>query len=86
MKYCPALGERTVIGAKTTFDTKERTTLYCFAVYTKDTGSAGPLTVLKVEDVDNDFHFARENTWELGSTQVCIPKCLAIAVKGDYAD
>ena len=56
------------------------------SVYGDVVVSAGPLTVMKVEDVDNDFHFARENTWELGSTQVCIPKCLAIAVKGDYAD
>ena len=37
---------------------------------------------MKVEDIDSP----RENTWELGSTQVCMPKCLAIAVKGDYAD
>ena len=56
------------------------------AVYGDVAVSAGPLTIMKVEDVDNDFHFARENTWELGSTQVCMPKCLAIAVKGDYAD
>ena len=32
-------GECTVPGAKITFDTKERTSMYCFTVYTKDTGS-----------------------------------------------
>ena len=39
MKYCPAFGACTVLGAKITFDTKERTTLFYFTLYTKGTDS-----------------------------------------------
>jgi len=121
-KYCPKKGGCTVLGAKITFDTKERTSLYCFTVYTKDTGSTKKstelellmkqaekkvslfacdmsavygdvaveseyLTVTKVEDVDNDFHFAKRKhmgTWI--NTGLYAQTWKAIAAKGDYAD
>jgi len=39
-KYCPKGNKPcVVIGDKITFDTKVRTSLFCFSVYTKDTGS-----------------------------------------------
>jgi len=39
MKYCPKTGGCTVVSPTITFDTKDRTSLFCFSVYTKDTGS-----------------------------------------------
>ena len=118
MKYCTEGKRCTVLGAKITFDTKERTSMYCFTVYTKDTGSTKKsselellmkqaekkvslfacdkaavygdvkvdsefLTVVEVEDVDNDFQFAKRRhmgTWINTSLSAQVWK--AIAVKG----
>ena len=54
------LGDCIVIGAKITFDIKERITLCCFAVYTIDTGSAKKsyeLDLLKEQGKKKQFFF-----------------------------
>ena len=55
-KTCPKKGPCTVMSETMTFDTHDRTSLFCFSVW----------TTIKVEDVEGDFHFAKRKnmgTW-----------------------
>ena len=59
-----------------TFDTHDRTSLFCFSVW----------TTIKVEDVEGDFHFAkRKNMGTWINTGMYKQIWKASAQKGDYA-
>jgi len=111
----------TVLSETMTFDTHHRTSLFCYSVYTENTGStkkseeldllkyvagmnasifacdstavygdvavdAPPLTVMKVDDVENEFHFAKRKhmgTWI--NTGMYKQVWKAIAKAGTYA-
>ena len=104
-----------------TFDAPDRTSMYCYSVYTENTGSTnksyaldllkyiakekksifacdkaevygdvdvstGALTIMKVDDVENEFHFAKRKhmgTWIFTGMYKQVWK--AIGKKGEYA-
>lgn len=97
-KYCPKNKLCTVVSETVTFDVKEHKTMFCFSIYTQNTGSTkqshekelleqqyakkvsifdcdahavyadvavslgAGLTTIKLDDVENDFHFAKRKT------------------------